>query len=327
MGIVVKPRARQLLIAAVAALLFAALTVAAPLVNRPADAAPTATTALATKHYIANRGGSTAMQALGYNLFDTGSSPSVVAALPAGVQALVWLGSGQKCPTAADATFKAKVDALRNNPRVYGYYLSDEPHIADCPGGPAALASRADYIRATSPGHKTMIVLSRVADFGPFKPASSHVDLIGLDPYPCSIANPQCDVAKIGQRVNAALSAGIPRAAIVPVFQAFGQENTAEHYYNLPTATQLRAMLAAWAQHVPAPQFDYTYGWAHQSSSNPTLVDSVALQAVFRDWFGDDSTLPATSTPTRAPSTSTPAPSTTPRPSTPSPSSCDDDDD
>ena len=230
-----------------------------------------------TKHFISNLRGATAPTALGYDLFDT--SASGVAALPAGVQGLVWIG--QKCPTPADAAFRSTVDALAANRKVFGYHLSDEPHVADCPGAAAALASRADYIRARSLGaQKSFVVLSRVADYSALRPAVSHVDLVGINPYPCSVASPSCPVTKIRDKVTAARSAGIPLAAIVPVHQAFGQDNIAGGYYRLPTATQLRAMLAEWDRLVPSPVMDYAYGWSHQSSSNPTLVDSPSLQSV-----------------------------------------------
>ncbi|MFM6849074.1 MAG: hypothetical protein ACKOVB_08205 [Terrabacter sp.] len=230
-----------------------------------------------TKHFISNLKGSTAPKALGYDVFDTGASG--VSTLPAGVQGLVWLG--QKCPTPADAAFRSIVDRLAASPRVFGYYLSDEPHVADCPGAAAALASRADYIRSKSRGaQRSFIVLSRVADYGPLRPAASHVDLVGIDPYPCSVASPGCPVTKIRDKVTAARQAGIPLAAIVPVHQAFGQQNIAGGYYRLPTAAQMQAMLAEWDRLVPTPVMDYAYGWSHQSSSNPTLADSRSLQTV-----------------------------------------------
>jgi hypothetical protein len=240
-----------------------------------------------TRHFVANLKGATAPFSLGYTLADN-SSVSSLSTLPAGVQSVFWLG--QKCPTPADSTFKAKVDALASNPKVFAYYLSDEPHIGDCPGGPAALRSRADYIRAASGGRqKSFIVLSKVADYKPFAPASSHVDLVGLDPYPCSIAHPQCDLSKIGEKVAAARAAGVQLTAIVPVYQAFGQERTTSHYYNQPTATQEHAILTEWKRLVPSPVMDYTYGWGNQSSANPTLVDSAALQKVFATFFATGS--------------------------------------
>jgi hypothetical protein len=259
----------------IAAVLLPAVAMIAPMSQGAQASGP------GTKHFIANRAGSTAPAALGYNLFDTGSNVQLVNSLPSGVQALVWLG--QKCPTPIDDTFKSKVNALVGNPRVYGYYISDEPHASSCPGAAAALASRADYISAKTGGaQKSFIVLSRIEDYSAFNPSKSHVDLIGLDPYPCSISNPTCDLSKIGEKLRAALAAGIPSSAVVPVFQTFGQEGTLSHYYNLPTASQLQAMLNEWDRLLPSPAMDYSYGWAHQSSSNPTLVDSPALQGVMK---------------------------------------------
>jgi hypothetical protein len=266
--------------------LLASLVVALNATSGGAQAEAQTGTPTPTRHFVANLKGSTAPFALGYTLADT-SSVSSLSTLPTGVQSVFWLG--QKCPTPADSTFKAKIDTLASNPKVFAYYLSDEPHIGDCPGGPAALRSRADYIRAASGGRqKSFIVLSKVADYKPFAPASSHVDLVGLDPYPCSIANPQCDLSKIGEKVTAARTAGVPLTAIVPVYQAFGQERATSHYYNLPTATQEHAILTEWQRIVPSPVMDYTYGWGNQTSSNPTLVDSLALQNVFATFFATE---------------------------------------
>jgi hypothetical protein len=198
------------------------------------------------------------------------------------VQGLAYVG--QKCPKPADDAFKQTVRKFAENRNLYGYYLSDEPHIKDCPGGPDALASRADYIRKVTNGRqKSFIVLSRSEDYRSFRPARTHVDLVGLDPYPCSVRNPTCEYAQIGEEVRLATGAGIPLGKIVPVYQAFGQENISGGYYNLPTATQMRTMLAEWVRWVPNPVMDYTYSWGNQTNtSDPTLVDSVDLQKVFQ---------------------------------------------
>ena len=245
-------------------------------------ALPAPTTGL---HLITNLHGAVdAPRKVGFTLFDTGSSLSAVQALPAGVKAMVWLG--QKCPTPATAEFRSTVSKLASSDKVYGYYLSDEPHIADCPQGPAGLASRAAYIKQASAGRqKTFIVLSKTEDYQPFRPYYSGVSMIGLDPYPCSVAHPDCAPGKIDEKVGPALAIGIPRSKLVPVYQAFGQSAAAENYYRMPTADQMRTMLARWAALLPNPPMDYTYGWGHQSSSNPTLVDSASLQGVFAGAF------------------------------------------
>ena len=250
---------------------------------RAASQAPS--TSLRTKHFVTNLHGSKAPAGLGFDLFDISASTWALGELPAGVQGLVYLG--QKCPTPADAAFRSTVDRLAKSSKVFGYYLSDEPHIKDCANGPQALATRADYIRkVTSGAQKSFIVLSKTEDYVPFRPAVTHVDLVGLDSYPCSIANPTCDPYKVAEKVDAAKAAGIPLNTIVPVFQAFGQSGLgSSHYYNLPTTTQMTALLAAWDKAVPNPVMDYTYSWGNQGSSNPTLVDSPGLQHLFKQRF------------------------------------------
>lgn len=249
------------------------------------------TTHTVTHHAVVNLGGSTRPARLGFDIFDVGASRAAVNALPAGVKGLVWLGQG--CPTPADAAFRRTVRALSHNPKVFAYYLSDEPHLRTCPGAARGLASRADVIRSVTHGRqKSFVVISQSSadwnagyrDTRALRPAVTHLDLIGIDSYPCSVAG--CDDSKIGEKVRFARRGGIPLAAIVPVYQAFGQENAPdEHYYRLPTPGQERAMLRTWRRLVPHPVFDLAYGWRHQGTANPTLADEPALQQVFAQFF------------------------------------------
>jgi hypothetical protein len=224
---------------------------------------------------------------VGFNVFDTGTSAEQIAALPSGSVALVWLG--QKCPTAIDHAFRQVVRGLASNDRVFGYFLSDEPHIADCPLGPAHLAQRAGFIRKVSDNRqKSLIVMSATVPSGyhAFRPKVTRVSMVGIDPYPCSIEHPRCDDRLITLRVRNALHAGIRRSAIVPTFQTFGQESLKDHhYYNLPTPRQLKRILNTWAKLVPHPKMDASYGWGHQNSANPSLVDANGLQDVLHRYF------------------------------------------
>lgn len=248
-----------------------------------------------TLHYVVNVENVAQVVPLGYDLFDTGPDTDELAALPAGTQALVWLGSldNDACasPGYTFAQFMAVVDRLAGDPRVYGYFIADEPHPQACPTAVADVRARADYIHSHDPTHKSFVVVldgtnqcggTYGCEFDAFRPAASHVDLIGLDPYPCNVNSPTCDYSKINDTVRRAEEHGIPASAIVPVFQAFGQACTSSPYYRLPSVTELRTMLSHWAAVVPHPAFDYTYTWGHQDSSCPTLVDSASLQAVMR---------------------------------------------
>jgi hypothetical protein len=277
---------------AISAAVLGAALVAITVLGSMSGAGASASAARATtqNHFIANLGGSTAPRKLGYNIFDTGPTKSIVDGLPRGVRAMVWLG--QKCPTSATRAFRATVRRLARDRKVFGYYLSDEPHIADCPSGPKALATRTAYIRKVSSGRqRSFIVLNQSSadwyaghrDYRSFRPAVTGVSLVGIDSYPCN--NGSCDYSKIHTKSRWAKKY-IKAKKLVPVYQAFGQENTSDPYYSLPTARQERRILAAWAAEFPSPVMDLTYGWRHQSSANPTLVDSTVLQGVFRTWFG-----------------------------------------
>jgi hypothetical protein len=262
---------------------------AAPSASASAPAARTGTGS--TLHFIANldgQGGAAAR--LGYNLIDTGPTKETVDALPAGQRALVWLGSlGNKdcaSPSYSFAEFTAAVDRLTGDPKVFGYFIADEPHPKVCPNIVADIRQRADYIKAHDPSHKSFIVVldgtnqcggTYGCEFKAFAPASSHVDLIGLDPYPCNVDNASsgCTYNHIDDTVRRAEANGVPRSAMVPVFPAFGQAcGSGSNYYRLPGVAEMRAMLAHWATLVPRPAFDYTYTWGHQGSACPTLVDA-----------------------------------------------------
>jgi hypothetical protein len=243
-----------------------------------------------TLHFIANVDDQiAAVEALGFNLVDMGSDPESVNALPAGVRALVWLGSLDNHDCANPGyTFSAFMDAVNRlvgNPKVFGYFLADEPHPKDCPTTADDLRERADYIHAHDPTHRSFIVVldgsnqcggTYGCEYSALAPAKTHVDLIGLDPYPCNTGNAStgCDYQHIDATVQRAEQHGIPANDIVPVFQMFGQSCADSNYYRLPKASELTTMLAHWKLRVPHAAFDYAYTWARQGSACPSLADA-----------------------------------------------------
>ena len=259
------------------------------------DATPSITPTVPLHAAFNTQGDISDLIALGFNLIDlTGSKTNptstlaLVNALPEGLQALVWLGNlgnapkGQSCPTPgfSDDEFKAQVDILANNPKVFGYNLADEPHPSRCPDAANAIQARSDYIHTHAPGQKTYITILDGSNMCPegegceyhaLRPEITHVDLMGIDPYPChfdSAGQPvMCDTSKISQRVQVAVANGIPISAIVPVFQAFGQEGRLDGksiYYRTPTTAEFQDMLNLWKSLVPNPIFDFVYTWGIQ---------------------------------------------------------------
>lgn len=263
-----------------------------------------------TRHFVTNEGASkAAAAALGYNLHDTAPDAAQVNALPYADKAVVYLG--EKCPSGATTAFRASVDALKTNPRVFAYFLSDEPDNPACAAGAKA---EADYIHANAPGQLAFIELTdypgTYAAYG--APGATNVDLFGIDPYPCQRDTNTCDLADIDTQVNAALAAGIPRERLVPTFQAFGLTST----WFPPSAAQLQSILDRWASLVPTPVFDYAYTWAcnfgcdANSASISTRTDWQNVLRAYNTTFPNRGTAP---TPTPPPST-TPTPTPTPPP-------------
>ncbi len=245
----------------------------------------------ATLHFASNSNfdaaGSYLPAAAGFNLADV-NSPAQVDSLPEGVKGLVWVG---QC-NGADAKFQDTVRPFIGNEKLFGFYLMDDPdptgqHFSLCTAD--NLKAESDWIHANVPGAKTFILLmtmtsSRTPSFkDTYNPANSHVDLYGIDPYPCRTELNGCDYHQIDRYVAAAESAGVPRDNMVPVYQTFGGGRWIDDgggRYVLPTASQMQQIMARWDALIPAPAFDFAYSWGSQNG-DWALAGSPELQAVF----------------------------------------------
>lgn len=221
----------------------------------------------------------------GFNLADVGSSKTEMDRLPPGVRGLVWLG---RCD-GATAAFRSAVGAFIGDPKLFGFYVMDEPTPSTCPA--ANLLAEDNWIHAHVPGAKTFAILAHLghasqAKFsGSYTPRDSGLDLIGLDPYPVRSELPSPRYEEIAEYVRSAEAIGWPKSSIVPVYQAFGGGNYPDDsngYWVLPTPDQERQILASWAEVVPHPQFDYAYSWGSQAGDD-ALSQSPDLRAVFAE--------------------------------------------
>ena len=219
----------------------------------------------------------------GFNLADV-SDVGTLNSLPSGVVGLVWVGL---C-NGADSTFTSTIQPFVGNPKLFGFYLMDEPdptgqYAPLCTA--ANLKAESDWIHANVPGAKTFIVMM---NFGTptspsyantYNPANTDIDLFGLDPYP---VRPQftggVDYDVISAGVSAAQAAGIPVNRIVPVYQAFGGGGYAS--WTLPTPAQEQQILSTWASVVANPAFDYAYSWGAQDGDQ-ALSTTPDLQPIF----------------------------------------------
>jgi hypothetical protein len=211
----------------------------------------------------------------GFNLADVGSLDELNA-LPAGVKGLVYLGMTD----GVTAAFKAAVDQYIGNPKLYGFYVADQPTTV-----PAAnIKAEADYIHANVPGAITFMWIQNTSTptspvYNLYNPQNTDIDLFGISPQ---AVRPQfsggMDLSVIPDAVNAAVAGGIPLADIVPIYQAFGGGGVASSY-TLPTASQEQLILSTWGAYVPNPAFDFAYSWGVQNDN--AISNEPSLQQVF----------------------------------------------
>jgi hypothetical protein len=224
---------------------------------------------------------------VGFNLADV-EDIGQLQSLPSGVKGLVWVG---QC-NGVDATFLRTVEPFVGRSKVFGFYLMDDPdpigrHNALCTADD--LKAESDWIHARAADAKTFVVLMKLTSskapsfINTYNPGNSHIDLYGIDPYPCRTELSDCDYEMIDRYVAAADEWGIPRSALVPVYQAVGGGNWRDDgggKYVLPSISQMEKMLDRWETFTPAPVFDYAYSWGSQNSDE-ALEGSRELQAVF----------------------------------------------
>ena len=211
----------------------------------------------------------------GFNLVAV-SSPAQLAQVPAGDRALVTLNKTQ----GVDADFLATIQPYVGDPRVWGFYVVDEPNPAVVLA--ANLQAEADWIHIHDPGVKAFFVMGAgpFLPFGPaYTPQNTHMDLVGLDPYASRTWGYHPDY--IPRAVwTAELVDGWSPAQIVPVYQTFGGEGT----FVQPSDPEVQVDLAIWGLLVPHPAFDYAYSWADWSGVS--MVDRPDLQALFAEHNG-----------------------------------------
>ncbi|WP_210212056.1 MULTISPECIES: calcium-binding protein [unclassified Mesorhizobium] len=252
---------------------------------------------MATMHFT---WGASAAQAAatGFNLVDLQYASSVNA-LPDGSKALIWLGESN----GVTQSFIDKVTPLIGNPKVLGFFLTDEPD----PTGryhtqvsAANLKAESDWIHSHFPGAKTFITLMDMGSFADsdyshtYNPANTGIDYYGINPYP--VRTTAVDFNYIDRAVAAALEAGIPQSAIIPVYQAFGGGGWATNTggsYVMPTTSQMQTMMDHWERLVPNPAFDMAYKWASQNGET-SLGNTPSMQSFFLQHNTSTTTPPPT---------------------------------
>src|SRR2546427_7078889 len=150
----------------------------------------------------------------GWNLLDV-SSQSSADQLPGQTRGIMYVGGLYDNSTCdwevSDSALTAKVGAMAGDPKVAGYYISDEPDPYACPSAPAQHRARSQLIHSLDPGKMTVMAMdsnSGQASLDQVPLWVGAADYVGLDPYPC-YQNAPCNFAWIDAIIEAADWAGL----------------------------------------------------------------------------------------------------------------------
>ena len=227
------------------------------------------------RHMIDSGSQAPRVASYGWNLLDV-SYKEAADRLPAGTKALVWLGNYGKSTCAwdvPDSTVTTKVRSMAADPKVAGYFISDEPDPYRCPSAPEQHAARTALIHSLSPGKPVIMLMDSNSGKQSLDqiPLWRHAaDYVALDPYPCYQGKP-CDFSWVDTVIKAADSAGLHYWGVA---QAFDDAN-----WRWPTPTELRHILSQWSASKEAGYMTFAWSWRGQ-----TLASRPELLKVFKDF-------------------------------------------
>ena len=211
----------------------------------------------------------TAVASHGWNLLDV-SSQSAADQLPGRTRGMMYMGDydNSTCDwEVSDIELTAKVAAMAGDPKVAGYYFSDEPDPHACPTAPGQHRARSQLIHSLDPGKMTVMTMDSNSGHASLDQIPLWVgaaDYVGLDPYPCYHGAP-CKYAWINAIIEAADRAGLSYWGVVQAFQ--------DSTWRWPTAREERHMLCQWANSRESGYVVFSWSWAGQSLFNqPRLL-------------------------------------------------------
>src|SRR5947207_14527181 len=136
------PRALALIAA------IAACSTAAILLGTTGTAAPSKQQPLRYRYIFDSGSAAPAAASAGWNLIDV-DSKSEADRLPSGARALIWVGDYDNSACAwevSDTQLRAELLSMASDPKVAGYFFSDEPDPNACPAAPGQHRSRSALI-------------------------------------------------------------------------------------------------------------------------------------------------------------------------------------
>ena len=177
--------------------------------------------------------------AIGFNSIDSSPNADQMNALAGrGLKGFIWLGgySNTTCSFNEDDDWvRSHVAAVASSPAVGAYFIDDEPNPTTCPGAPAQMKARSDLVKSIDPGPPTFLVYNHPDRLKLF---AGKVDVLGLNNYPCSVAD-GCEYDKIEAQAAEAERLAVRYWGVI---QAYGGSSG----YKVPTPEEVHQQFVHW---------------------------------------------------------------------------------
>src|SRR3989442_2375243 len=221
------------------------------------------------RYIFSSESAQTVVASHGWNLLDVSSQASADQ-LPGRTRGMMYMEDydNSTCDWEVSAPeLTAKVAAMAGDPKVAGYYFSDEPDPYACPSAPGQHRARSQLIHSLDPGKMTVMTMDSNSGQASLDQTPLWVgaaDYVGLDPYPCR-QNEPCNFGWIDAIIEAADRAGLSYWGVVQAF--------ADSTWRWPTAREERHMLCQGATSRESGNVGLSRTWAGQSLPNqPRLL-------------------------------------------------------
>jgi hypothetical protein len=273
------------------------------------------------------------MPKYGYNLIDV-TTKAEADAVPAGTLAQVWLFdySNTSCSwEKSDSYIRDVVSSMAGDPKVAGFYFSNEPDPFACPNAPQQHKDRNGLIKSLAPTKYTVIGIDgnwrdHFDRYGTMW--SGAADIVNYNPYVCFEGQSDCDWAWYDHVIKTAQSNfASTRQKYSIAVQAFRERGE----WRWPTAAEEARMLSRLKDPLLTGMREYmTFSWDWQ---NDPLLNHPAVLAEIQAYNlglpspccggGTPGTTTTTTTTTPTTTTTTPTTTTPTTTTTPPPSSSD----
>jgi hypothetical protein len=248
------------------------------------------------------------------------TAKTILDSLPSGVIGMIylgWGGSGSSDTIGCDgntATFQSFINVFHNDPKLFGFYLADDPNPLSGASdycSAAHLSAEVGYIhQEVFRGANTFLFLANLGTEcgtarGPsysnpcFVPSACSpqksgddystvgADWYAIADYPCRVVSgtSSCFYSWIDTDINAYVNEGFPIYKFIPVIQTFGNGTWTVDYgtaYAVPNSTELAQIRQTWINRLkntsdcPAFEFDYSFG---VQNSDTAIADNPVTTA------------------------------------------------